>query len=232
MSELSTSISHYVVAGCKSWNRRVFKDVISKFPGCWLYIGDREKLTIDHIRELAPRYVFFLHWSWKIPAEILEEFECVCCHMTDVPYGRGGSPLQNLIARGHHKTKLTALRMTEQFDSGPVYMKRDLCLEGNAEEILIRATYLSAEMIKEIILFEPEPVPQSGEVVVFKRREPSESEIPQLSDLQALYDYIRMLDADGYPKAFLSRKGFHYEFRHAALYDGRIEAIVTITSVG
>ncbi len=27
------------------------------------------------------------------------KFECVCFHMTDVPYGRGGSPLQNLIIR-------------------------------------------------------------------------------------------------------------------------------------
>ncbi len=37
-------------------------------------------------------------------------------HMTDVPYGRGGSPLQNLIARGHTSTKLTAMRMTAEVD--------------------------------------------------------------------------------------------------------------------
>lgn len=221
----------YVVVGCKPWNKRVFDEVFSGFPGQWHYICSKEELTMKKLREIAPRYVFFLHWSWMVPAEIVDGFECVCFHMTDVPYGRGGSPLQNLISRGHRKTKLTALRMIEEFDKGPVYMKRDLCLEGNAEEIFIRATHLSAQMIKEIAHKKPKPEPQSGEVVIFKRRKPSDSEIPLLSSLQSLYDHIRMLDADGYPKAFLSHEGFHYEFQHASLYNGRIEARVIITPV-
>ncbi len=227
MNESATT--RYVVVGCKPWNKSIFEEVISQFPGQWRYISAREELTVEKLREIAPRYVFFLHWPWMVPAEIIDGFECVCCHMTNVPYGRGGSPLQNLIARGHRKTKLTALRMSEKFDEGPVYMKRDLCLEGNAEEILIRTTYLSAKMIKEIVCEEPEPIAQSGEVVIFKRRQPSDSEIPPLPGLHPLYDHIRMLDADGYPKAFLSHEGFRYEFRRVALYDGRIEASVIIT---
>ncbi|PNW32559.1 UNVERIFIED_CONTAM: methionyl-tRNA formyltransferase, partial [Euhalothece sp. KZN 001] len=158
-------------------------------------------------------------------------YECVCFHMTDVPYGRGGSPLQNLIIRGHQKTKLTALQMTEEFDAGPVYLKEDLCLGGNAEEIYLRATHLSAKMIGKIIQEEPTPQPQSGEVTNFKRRQPSESEIPQLSSLSQLHDFIRMLDAEGYPKAFIDDQGFRYEFTRSALYDGRIVADVTITPI-
>jgi hypothetical protein len=57
--------------------------------------------------------------------------------MTDVPFGRGGSPLQNLIVRGRRETKLTALRMSREFDAGPVYMKEPLSLEGGAEEIYL-----------------------------------------------------------------------------------------------
>ncbi len=38
-----------------------------------------------------------------------------------------------------------------------------------------------------------------------------------------------MLDADGYPRAFLDHGGFRYTFARAALYDGRIVADVTIT---
>jgi len=149
--------------------------------------------------------------------------------MTDVPFGRGGSPLQNLIVRGHRRTKLTALRMVEDFDAGPVYFKEELCLEGNAEEIYIRASYLSAEMIHRIILEHPKPQPQTGESVIFKRREPQESRIPELPSLQGLYDFIRMLDAEGYPRAFIKHSGFCYEFTRAAYYDGKIVADVTIT---
>lgn len=218
----------YIVAGSKPWNRRVFEEVISKLPGKWYFASSPQELTLDGVKKINPRYIFFLHWSWKVPDEIINDYECVCFHMTDVPYGRGGSPLQNLVIRGHRHSKLTALRMTQDIDAGPVYLKEDLCLEGNAEEIYIRAAYLAAEMIKCIIKDQPKPVPQVGEPTVFKRRKPEESEIPELDSLQALYDFIRMLDAEGYPHAFIGYRGFLYEFSRAALYDGRIVADVTI----
>jgi methionyl-tRNA formyltransferase len=221
----------YVVAGSKPWNRRIFREVISKLPGKWDYIGSREELSLQRLRELAPRYVFFLHWSWKVPPEILHTFECVCFHMTDVPYGRGGSPLQNLIVRGHKGTQLTALRMTEEFDAGPVYFKQPLSLEGNAEEILIRACDTSAKLIQRFVQEEPMPSPQEGDAVVFKRRKPEESEIGNPASLVELYDFIRMLDAEGYPRAFLEYGGFRFEFTRAALYDGRVVADVKITRI-
>ncbi len=219
----------YLVVGSKPWNRRVFDEVISQYPGQWHFFEFGEQLTLDRVQELKPHYIFFLHWSLRVPDELINSYECVCFHMTDVPYGRGGSPLQNLILRGHQHTQLTALRMTSDFDAGPVYLKEDLCLAGNAEEIYIRTTYLSAQMIKRIIKEQPNPVPQTGEVVIFKRRKPHESEIPPIASLPGLHDFIRMLDAEGYPQAFIEHQGFRYEFSRAALYDGRIVADVTIT---
>lgn len=116
------------------------------------------------------RYIFFLHWNWHVPVELWSRFECACFHMTDVPYGRGGSPLQNLIVAGHESTKLTALRMVEELDAGPVYAKRELSLDGRAEEIYIRAAKLSFEIIKWMIRNEPSPEAQQGDVGSFKRR--------------------------------------------------------------
>ena len=219
----------YIVAGSKPWNKRVFNEKIIRYPGQWFFIDDPKSLTVDWIASISPRYIFFLHWSCKVPEEIIGAYECVCFHMTDVPYGRGGSPLQNLIVLGNRKTKLTALRMVSDFDSGPVYLKQDLSLEGLAEEIYIRASNLAAEMILRMIQEEIDPVLQTGEPTVFERREPHQSEIPPCSSLQGLFDFIRMLDAEGYPKAFLTYKGFRYEFSRPALYDGRIVADVKIT---
>lgn len=216
----------YIVYGNKPWNLLIFKEVVSKYPGEWHLF---QKLDISDIDEVKPRYIFFLHWSYKVPDHVINKYECVCFHMTDVPYGRGGSPLQNLIVRGHKKTKLTALRMTNDLDAGAVYFKRNLCLNGNAEEIYIRATYLAAKMIKTIITKEPKPEPQTGKVIIFERRNPPDSEIPELISIQALYDFIRMLDAEGYPKAFFISNNFRFEFGRAALYNGRILADVTIT---
>ena len=221
----------YLVVGSKPWNDQVFVEVIREYPGHWHFVGSREKLTVELVREIGPRYIFFLHWSWRVPDVVVNDYECVCFQMTDVPYGRGGSPLQNLIVRGIRHTKLTALHMTGAFDAGPVYLKEDLCLEGDAEEIYLRANALSAQMIHRIVEEEPEPVDQAGMAVVFKRRRPDESEIKQLPALEALYDFIRMLDADGYPEAFIDYKGFRYKFSRAALREGRIVADVTITAL-
>jgi methionyl-tRNA formyltransferase len=219
----------YLVLGCKPWNRRVFKETLRQLPGRWKYIGSPGDFSLNAVEKISPRYIFFLHWSWKVPQELVERFECVCFHMTDVPYGRGGSPLQNLIVRGQRETKLTALRMSVEFDAGPVYMKAPLPLEGGAEEIYGRASRLSAEMIQRIIQREPKPVPQQGRPVIFKRRKPEQSEIRGAGSLEELHDLIRMLDAEGYPQAFLRHAGFRFEFSRPALYDGRIVADVKIT---
>lgn len=232
MDSSNGEVDTYVVAGVKPWNRRVFKDEIIQFTGQWFYVNEADELTLSWLDNVDPTYIFFLHWSEIIPEEILDAHECVCFHMTDVPYGRGGSPLQNLIVRGHRETKMTALRMVPKLDAGPVYMKRALSLEGStAEEVFVRSSQLSAEMIREIIEERPEPVPQSGEVTMFKRRTPSESEISKRDSLQALHDFIRMLDAEGYPSAFIEHEGYRYEFQRSSLYDDRVEASVTITPI-
>jgi methionyl-tRNA formyltransferase len=148
--------------------------------------------------------------------------------MTDVPYGRGGSPLQNLITRGHKETVISALRMTSDMDAGPVYMKARLPLDGSAQEIFERASTIVFDMISEIATEDISPVPQVGEPVVFKRRRPEESVLPDRGTLESLYDHIRMLDADTYPRAYLIHNQFRLEFFGAKRNGDAIEATVRI----
>jgi methionyl-tRNA formyltransferase len=198
----------------------------------WTFVRNPGELLEAVASDPVPRYVFLVHWSWRVPAEVLEKTECVGFHMTDVPYGRGGSPLQNLIVRGHRATVLTALRMVEDLDAGPVYLKEPLSLEGLAEEIYLRAGRLCGQMIARIVDDAIVPAPQTGPSTVFPRRKPEDSAIPPRRDLLELHDFLRMLDADGYPRPYLVHEGFVYRFSRPALYDGRIMADVTITPVG
>ncbi len=187
-----------------------------------------EELILENLEILHPQLIFFPHWSWLIPEEIHTSFECVVFHMTDLPYGRGGSPLQNLIVRGQTETKLSALRCVNRLDAGPVYVKRPLPLAGTAEKILHHASELMEEMIFEIVRNRPVPVEQQGEPVIFKRRCPEDSNLADLSELGQVYDYIRMLDADDYPKAFLDTEHFHFEFSDATFGKTFVEAKVCI----
>jgi len=223
-------MTSYVVVGSKPWNRPVFDESISRNPGRWVFLGSRDELTVERLAELGPRYMFFLHWSWMVPSSIVDAFECVCFHMTDLPFGRGGTPLQNLIVRGLRETVMTAFRMTDELDAGPIYLKQPLSLEGSAQEIYLRATEVSADMIARIVAEEPEPLPQTGEVTTFTRRTPAESEITtDIEDPERLHDHIRMLDAEGYPPAFIRLGPFTLSFKNSVLGDNRVRAEVEIT---
>ncbi|WP_286811947.1 hypothetical protein [Marinobacter sp. UBA2678] len=215
----------YLICTNRSWVLDAFLQVRRSLPGRWSICVTPEDLA-STAQRLKPRFIFFPHWSFIVPEEILCEYESVCFHMTDVPYGRGGSPLQNLIERGHTSTQLTALRMTSEIDAGPIYMKRPLSLDGSAEEIFCRASELSVQMIAEIVATEPEPVPQKGESTIFFRRKPSQSELPINSSPEVLYDHIRMLDAPGYPHAFLRYGSWWAIFTDAQLIGDTVQARV------
>ena len=194
-------------------------------------ITTREALTVEYLNGLRPDYVFFPHWSYMVPQEIYDRFECVIFHMTDVPFGRGGSPLQNLIARGVSETKVSALRCVAEVDAGPVYMKHPLSLQGTAQDIYSQASRIIENMIVEILQNRPVPRPQEGTPVTFKRRKPSEGTLAELRSVQAAYDFIRMLDAEGYPPAFLQVGQLRFEFSRASFREDRLRADVVITVV-
>ena len=218
----------YLVASTKPWNIKAFHVHASALPGEWLLVTTPEELTAAFLDRIRPRYVFFPHWSWKVGPEILERAECVCFHAADVPYGRGGSPIQNLIMRGHTETKLTALRMVQALDAGPVYLKRALSLAGRGQDIFERMGELVWQMIAEIVHTEPVPEPQQGESLVFPRRKPEQSCLPETGRLDQLFNHIRMLDAETYPVAFLDHGCFRLEFTCPTYQDDVISAKVTI----
>jgi methionyl-tRNA formyltransferase len=199
-------------------------NVIATIPDKWNLIYDgfvitsRERLTLDTLININPEYIFFPHWSWKIPKEIYDRFNCVIFHMTDLPFGRGGTPLQNLISRGIYETKITALRATAVIDGGPVYLKRPLSLYGTAEEIYTRCALEIKDMISFIEKNKPIPVEQTGTPVVFKRRTVEDSKMP--FEFGKVFDHIRMLDAEGYPKAFIRYGDYKIEFSRASLKGG------------
>jgi len=151
--------------------------------------------------------------------------------MTDLPFGQGGSPLQNLIIRGVTQTKVSALKMCETFDAGPIFTKKALTLHGSAEDIFKRTASVITNLIKTICIERPSPQAQKGKVTLFERRTPEQSEIPNNLTQQQLYDFIRMLDAPSYPKAFSQYGNMRLEFTHAQFVNNEVTANVSFTAV-
>jgi methionyl-tRNA formyltransferase len=221
----------YCVATVRPWNIAEFENSIRHLPGDWHLITEQSLLTYSNICAIKPEAIFFPHWNWKVSKDIVSSFECVAFHAAPLPFGKGGSPIQNLISRGFSETKLTAFRMKPDFDDGDIYLQRNLSLSGSAHEIFLRISSLTASMIKEMIANWPTPVPQVGESVVFKRRTPEQSKLDASYDLKKIYDHIRMLDAPEYPKAFIDIEGTRIEFSNAELKDDSVRAMAIFRKI-
>ncbi len=192
-----------------------------------------DQFTIEAVQQIDPAWIFVPHWSHLIPETIWGQWSTVIFHMTDLPYGRGGSPLQNLIQRGHTTTKLTALRCGSELDAGDIYLQEPLALHGTAEEIFLRTDALAEQMIIRIVKETPVPRRQEGKPVFFNRRTSEQSDLAQIpcNDLKAWYDQIRMLDAEEYPSAYLDYHGMRLEFRRVTRRAEGLFADVKITVI-
>jgi methionyl-tRNA formyltransferase len=219
----------YILLSEKKWHDSLFQTLNKRENEDWLRVSSKSDFTIEFLKDWEPDRIFIPHWSHIIPAEVYENFECIVFHMTDLPFGRGGSPLQNLIVRKHEETMISALKVSEGIDTGDIYLKASLSLAGTAQEIFLRSSEVIQKMVTSIIDLNPDPLPQEGTPVNFRRRKPEDSDIGSLHTLKEVFDYIRMLDCEGYPQAFLETEHFRFEFNSANLQaDNSIKSDVRI----
>ena len=203
-----------VIACSKNWFRL---DQSIRKSNEILSVCDPSELTEAKVREFDPNYIFFPHWNWIVGKELFNNFECVVFHTAPLPYGRGGSPIQNLIIEGFTDSPVCALKMTEKIDGGPIYSQKVVSLSGDLSQIFERIGKSINELIKEIIRDSPTPVEQIGEVRNFKRRTGTDNLIPTDLTLEQMYDRIRMLDAEGYPLSYFEVGDNQIEFSSATL---------------
>ena len=225
-----TKMNKYVLLSNKDWHSSLFEKLKSYFYNDeWVLINEEKNFNEKFLMKFMPTKIFIPHWSNLITKAIYENFDCILFHMTDLPYGRGGSPLQNLIVEGHKSTKISALKVSKGIDEGPIYLKRDLSLHGTAKDIFLRSSDIIYEMIISIINNSLIPIEQQGKPTLFKRRKPEQGDISKLNDLSRIYDYIRMLDCEGYPNAFIKFNKIKVEFKNVKKKDNTsLEAYVRI----
>ena len=221
---------NFVIATTSSWFSE--EDLSDKFCDVsWRFITSNKELTHQQISEIQPEKIFFMHWNHRIPQQIFDEWECIVFHTAPLPIGRGGTPIQNLIERGFTHAPLNALRVTGELDAGPIYGSREIELGGSLTEIFERIRLAAAELVEFIIGENPIPSEQVGVPLVFRRRPPEDSEISGGESLEELYDKIRMVDYEGYPRAFFHLGGYKLTFSDAVFSGESLSANVVITEL-
>lgn len=203
----------------RSWALQLLER-LRQLPGHeFVHIGSPEDLTAERVRQIQPGIAFLPDWSWKVPQGVLSEVRCVGFHAAPLPEFRGGSPIQNQIARGIKQTRLTAFYVTKELDAGDILLDAPLSLTGSLNEIFGRVKRMQFRMIQKVLAGDFVPRPQTGTPTSFARRTPAMSELLDWDvPLEKIYDHIRML-TDPYPNAFVRLGGKRIVFK-TARFDG------------
>ncbi len=193
-------------------------------------VSNKEDLTLKSLKSFRPEFVFFVHWNWIVDKDIYENYECIVFHTAPLPYGRGGSPIQNLILEGFDTSPVCALKMTGELDAGPVYSQVEVNLSGTLTLIFSRICDAINQLIIEIIDKRPYPKEQKGKAYIFKRLNKTDNEIPKGLSLKKIYDRVRMLDHEDYPNAYILYGDARIEFLNADLNEESLVLTCKITT--
>ena len=177
-----------------------------------LKIEKKADLSLDVLENFEPDLVFFPHWNWIVEKEIFYKYKCIVFHTAPLPFGRGGSPIQNLIKQGYIRSPVCALAMADGIDNGPIYDQEEISLEGKLSEILKRLSNAVHILMLRLIKYQPDPIEQTGEVKIFKRLGLKDNKISFEANIEEFYNSIRMLDDPSYPNAYLNLKNVNIEF--------------------
>ena len=209
-------------------NNDFFKKKIKKKK--FFFINSNKKFTLKYLEKIKPDIIFFPHWNYKINKKIYTKYTCIGFHSSPLPFGRGGSPIQNMIIKGHKKTEICAYKINSFIDAGPVYIRKKISLLGSGDEIFLRIYRIINKLIFKLIVKLPSPKKQIGKVKYFKRRKPEDGNLLVAKNLNQIFNLIRMLDVNflNYPKAFIENEKIIFNFKNAKLRKNKIEAKVEI----
>lgn len=160
---------------------------------------------------------FFLSCERIVPAHIrARNTHNIVIHGSALPKGKGMSPLTWQILEGKNRIPHTVFEAAEHIDSGAVYERADLVLEGH--ELLDEMHKKQGELIVRLALhfvdrFPPARMaPQRGATSVYRRRSPKDSELDPQKSLAESFNVLRVVDNKKYP-AFFRHKGHVYVLR-------------------
>lgn len=208
-----------IIVSTKNWNLvniRKFKKKKNKIK--IRIISDNKKLNQRYLNKFSPDFIFFIHWSRKVKNEIIKKYNCYNFHMTDLPFGRGGSPLQNLLLRDIEKTKISLFKMNNKLDAGSILYKENFFLKGSAQQIYESLSKKCIRIIDKILKKNKiKYIKQEGRVRYFKRIKNNKLIIKKNQSLRNIYNQIRMRDANTYLKTFIKVGNYKISLKNAKI---------------
>jgi methionyl-tRNA formyltransferase len=172
---------------------------------------DHSQLTWVHdVKDIHPGIAAFYLGCEQIASRSLLNLNKhnLVVHASDLPQGRGWSPLTWKILNGENRIPVVLFEAAENVDNGRIYIKDIMEFTGfelidELREVLAETTFkLCNQFIQQYPGILREAQEQQGEVSFYPRRTPQDSRIrPELS-IQEQFQMFRVADNDKYPCYF------------------------------
>lgn len=135
-------------------------------------------------------------------------------HESDLPKGKGMSPLTWQILEGNNRIPITLFEAAEKVDSGVIYKKTWIEFEGN--ELLPEIKEKQGLATIDLVVWFIDNYPsssvgeaQAGESSFYKRRTPADSLIDISRPIGEQFNLLRVCDNERYP-AYFELNGYTY----------------------
>lgn len=132
------------------------------------------KEAVEQICNATPDYIVAVAYGKLLPPDILAlaRGECLNVHGSLLPRHRGAAPIQWSILAGDEEGGVSVMRMEEGMDTGAVFAKEALPIDGrNAEqlgwELATRGARLLCQTIEKIENGTADPVPQEEALATY-----------------------------------------------------------------
>lgn len=199
-----------VVVDNDSWVVPYAEDLVRRFNAA----GDDAAFCRRHGEIGAGAVAFYLGCtSITPPAVLARNRRNLVVHASDLPKGRGFSPLTWLILEGADEVPVCLLEAADEADAGAVVYRDRLRFQGHEliDEMRAAVGVKSVELCRRFMAESAPPpgTPQHGQATRYPRRRPADSRLdPELS-LAAQFDLLRVVDNARYP-AFFDLRGHRY----------------------
>ncbi len=138
-------------------------------------------------------------------------------HASDVPRGRGWSPLAWQIVEGKNEIVVSLLEASDKVDRGDIWARETLHFEGHELVDEIHAALFAAELrlmdftVKNLDRVTPRPQGEA-EASYYRRRTPADSRLDPDKSIAEQFDLLRVADPVRFP-AFVDLRGHRYIVR-------------------
>lgn len=215
------------ISSLEDWNNMKIQFLTNK--NSWLTVAKKKiilsslkkfsnnpKLITNH-KKLNKNYdvtIIISYYDLIQPRYLLFSKHNLVAHESDLPSGKGHSPLYWQILKSKKNIITTLFECSKNVDAGPYYYKKKFTYPDNLlyHEIKEHQFINSYELVIKFLKYykknkkAPSSIKQNGKSTFFKKLNKKDSEINIYKSIKSQFNRLRTVDNNNFPAFFIHKK--------------------------